>query len=177
MLVFTLYYIFVKNTSFRAWQLLVHTFNPSTWEAEACRFLSSRPAWSTEWVPGQPGLQRETLSWKTKKGLHSTNATYHVLLEHCSWTSISVTQVSKALIPPRLYDGCKCFGVGAEQLILCSALLLYYISSLPRVFKYVLSVFSFCKKSQNSHPGSIYPVLGFLEPRAVFLLAIGETDI
>ena len=47
-LVFTLYYIFVKNTSFRAWQLLVHTFNPSTWEAEACRFLSSRPAWSTE---------------------------------------------------------------------------------------------------------------------------------
>jgi hypothetical protein len=25
-----------------------HTFNPSTWEAEAGRFLSSRPAWSTE---------------------------------------------------------------------------------------------------------------------------------
>ena len=23
-------------------------FNPSTWEAEAGRFLSSRPAWSTE---------------------------------------------------------------------------------------------------------------------------------
>jgi hypothetical protein len=22
-----------------------------------------RPAWSTEWVPGQPGLHRETLSW------------------------------------------------------------------------------------------------------------------
>jgi hypothetical protein len=29
-------------------------------------FLSSRPAWSTEWVPGQPGLHRETLSQKTK---------------------------------------------------------------------------------------------------------------
>jgi hypothetical protein len=26
-----------------------HTFNPSTWEAEAGGFLSSRPAWSTEW--------------------------------------------------------------------------------------------------------------------------------
>jgi major histocompatibility complex class I len=26
----------------------VHAFNPSTWEAEAGRFLSSRPAWSTE---------------------------------------------------------------------------------------------------------------------------------
>jgi hypothetical protein len=24
------------------------SFNPSTWEAEAGRFLSSRPAWSTE---------------------------------------------------------------------------------------------------------------------------------
>jgi hypothetical protein len=25
-----------------------HAFNPSTWEAEAGEFLSSRPAWSTE---------------------------------------------------------------------------------------------------------------------------------
>jgi hypothetical protein len=37
-------------------------FNPSTWEADAGRSLSSRSAWSTEWVPGQPGLHRETLS-------------------------------------------------------------------------------------------------------------------
>jgi hypothetical protein len=28
--------------------VVVHTFNPSTWEAKAGRFLSSRPAWSTE---------------------------------------------------------------------------------------------------------------------------------
>jgi hypothetical protein len=27
---------------------VTHAFNPSTWEAEADRFLSSRPAWSTE---------------------------------------------------------------------------------------------------------------------------------
>ena len=47
--------------------LVAHTFNPSTWEAEAGEFLSLRPAWSTEWVPGQPGLYRETLSWKTTK--------------------------------------------------------------------------------------------------------------
>jgi major histocompatibility complex class I len=26
---------------------VAHAFNPSTWEAEAGRFLSSRPAWST----------------------------------------------------------------------------------------------------------------------------------
>jgi major histocompatibility complex class I len=28
--------------------VVAHTFNPSTWEAEAGRFLSSRTAWSTE---------------------------------------------------------------------------------------------------------------------------------
>jgi hypothetical protein len=47
--------------------MVAYAFNPSTWEAEAGGFLSSRPAWSTEWVPGQPGLHRETLSRKTKQ--------------------------------------------------------------------------------------------------------------
>jgi hypothetical protein len=46
--------------------MVAHTFNPSTREAEAGWFLSSRPAWSTEWVPGQPGEHRETLSRKLK---------------------------------------------------------------------------------------------------------------
>jgi hypothetical protein len=44
----------------------VHAFNPSTLEAEAGGFLSLTPAWSTKWVPGQPGLYRETLSRKNK---------------------------------------------------------------------------------------------------------------
>ena len=44
--------------------MVAHAFNPSTPEAEAGRFLSSSPAWSTEWVPGQPEIYRETLSWK-----------------------------------------------------------------------------------------------------------------
>jgi hypothetical protein len=44
---------------------VAHAFNPSTWEAG--EFLSSRPAWSTEWVPGQPGLHRETISKNQKK--------------------------------------------------------------------------------------------------------------
>jgi hypothetical protein len=39
-----------------------HAFNPSTQEAEAGRYV--RPAWSTEQVPGQPGLHRENLSHK-----------------------------------------------------------------------------------------------------------------
>ena len=47
-------------------QAVAPAFNPSTWEAEAGGFLSLRPAWSTEWALGQPGMHRETLSWKTK---------------------------------------------------------------------------------------------------------------
>jgi ABC-type phosphate/phosphonate transport system substrate-binding protein len=46
--------------------VVVHAFNPSTWEAEAGRALSLRPVWTTELVPGQPGLHRKTLPQKTK---------------------------------------------------------------------------------------------------------------
>jgi hypothetical protein len=53
----------------RPWKsgVVALAFNPNTQEAEAGGFLSSRPAWSTKQVPGQPGLYRETLSRKTKK--------------------------------------------------------------------------------------------------------------
>jgi hypothetical protein len=47
--------------------VVAHAFIPSTWAAEPGGFLTSGPAWSTEWVPGQPGLHRETLSQKKKK--------------------------------------------------------------------------------------------------------------
>jgi hypothetical protein len=63
--------------------VVAHAFNPSTWEAEAGEFLSSRPAWSTKRIPGQPGLHRETLSRKTKKKKKKdvkANATEQVLL-------------------------------------------------------------------------------------------------
>ena len=46
------------------WAVVVYAFNPSTGKAKVARFLS--PAWSTEWIPGQPGLHRETLSRKNK---------------------------------------------------------------------------------------------------------------
>jgi hypothetical protein len=42
--------------------VVAHNFNPSTQEAKTGRSLSLMPAWSTEQVPGQPGLHRETLS-------------------------------------------------------------------------------------------------------------------
>jgi hypothetical protein len=44
-----------------------HAFNPSTREAEAGRFLSLRPAWSTKWVPGQPGLQSSRSARATQR--------------------------------------------------------------------------------------------------------------
>jgi hypothetical protein len=53
--------------------VVAHTFYPSTWEVEAGRLLSSRPVWSTEWVPGHPGLHRETLSRKKQKNKNKTN--------------------------------------------------------------------------------------------------------
>jgi len=39
----------------------------STRKAEAGRFLISKPAWSPEQVPGQPGLHRETPFQRTNK--------------------------------------------------------------------------------------------------------------
>jgi hypothetical protein len=51
---------------------VAHAFNPSTLEAEAGGFLSLRPAWSAKWVPGQPGLYRETLSRKNKTKQNKT---------------------------------------------------------------------------------------------------------
>jgi hypothetical protein len=65
------------NSSPRTYNLCQERQVHSSWEAEAGRFLSSRLAWSTKWVPGQPGLHRETLSQphppppKRKKGRYS----------------------------------------------------------------------------------------------------------
>lgn len=47
--------------------VVAHTFNSRAQEAEADRSLSSRPAWSAEWVPWQQGLDRENLSQNTHK--------------------------------------------------------------------------------------------------------------
>ena len=54
---------------------MAHAFNPSTQEAEAGGFLSSRPAYSTEWVPGQdsegytekPWLEKQNKKQKQKQ--------------------------------------------------------------------------------------------------------------
>jgi hypothetical protein len=46
----------------------MQTFTPSTQaEKEGMISVSSKPAWSTELVPGQHWLHKETLSQKTNK--------------------------------------------------------------------------------------------------------------
>ena len=39
------------------WVVVMHAYNPSTWEAKAGEFLSSRIAWSTEQVIRHPGAR------------------------------------------------------------------------------------------------------------------------
>ena len=48
--------------------MVVHAFDPGTWEAETSRYVSSRSAWYTEGVVDQPGLERPCLNEdKTKQ--------------------------------------------------------------------------------------------------------------
>jgi hypothetical protein len=50
------------SKAYTKWAVVMQDFNSSTQEAEAGESLVSlRPAWSTEQVSGQPGLNRETL--------------------------------------------------------------------------------------------------------------------
>jgi hypothetical protein len=40
--------VYLNKNKINRQAVVVHAFNPSTWEAEAGGFLSLRPAWSTE---------------------------------------------------------------------------------------------------------------------------------
>lgn len=56
---------------------VAHTCNPRTWKWEAGGYLSLRPVWSTEKLPGQQVLHRNALSFakpKIKKFEHRTHA-------------------------------------------------------------------------------------------------------
>ena len=79
--------------------VVAHAFNPSTWEAEAGGFLSSRPAWSTEWVPGQPALYRETLSWRKNRFSASETSKLVKCLPHKCWMPTS-TGVETSICNP-----------------------------------------------------------------------------
>jgi hypothetical protein len=70
--------------------VVANAFNPSTWEAEAEAggFLSSRPAWSTKWVPGQPGLHRETMSRKNQNQKNQKPKEWKISLKVTKKTSL-----------------------------------------------------------------------------------------
>jgi hypothetical protein len=61
---------------------MVHSFNPSTWEAEALGSLSLRQAWTTERVPGQSRLQTETLSQRKNKTTKNQKNAYVLVLSY-----------------------------------------------------------------------------------------------
>jgi hypothetical protein len=50
--------------------MVVHTLDPSIWEAEAGRFLISRPAWSTEFQDSQGYTEKPCLENKQTKKQH-----------------------------------------------------------------------------------------------------------
>jgi hypothetical protein len=84
--------LYKKDKTSRA--VVAHTFNPSTWEAEASGYLSLRPAWSTEWVPEQPGLHRETLSRKNKTKQKNKQTNKQTKKDKARWALDSLLSVS-----------------------------------------------------------------------------------
>jgi hypothetical protein len=74
--------------------MVAHAFNPRTQEAEAGRSLHSRPAWSTDWVSGQPGLHRETFQEKKGGGVLGWDSSKEF------WASQQPRQIEiEALVP------------------------------------------------------------------------------
>jgi hypothetical protein len=53
--------------------VVAHAFNPRTWEAETGRFLSSRPAWSTETLLKKKEKKRKEKKRKKGKEKKKTN--------------------------------------------------------------------------------------------------------
>jgi hypothetical protein len=78
----------------------MYAVNPSTQETEAGKYLSSRPVWSTVgWgggegkrVSGQPGLHKETLSWKNKN-----KKLYYILIYSLCGKVIDATKLKENL--------------------------------------------------------------------------------
>jgi hypothetical protein len=66
LLIGVLFYYYFSFFKKNCWVVVAHAFNPSTWEAEAGRFLSSRPAWSTEFQDSQGYTEKPCLGGKKK---------------------------------------------------------------------------------------------------------------
>lgn len=84
--------------------VVAHIFNPSTRKAEAHRFLlSSRPAWPTERVSGEPGLLTEKLY-----GLSEERKKRKNFLSHCPFKT-------DILVFPTLTTKVNIYLVGTES--------------------------------------------------------------
>lgn len=44
-----------------SWEVVAYAFSPNTEETVAGKSVNSRPGWSTDWIPGYPGLNWESL--------------------------------------------------------------------------------------------------------------------
>jgi hypothetical protein len=83
--------------------------------------VSLRPAWSTEWVPEQPGPHRETLSWKIQSN-QPTRQKAHLILwfSVCAGMCVEIREQFSAVrsLFPLLYgfwgwnSGCQACMVG-----------------------------------------------------------------
>jgi hypothetical protein len=73
--------------------VVVHTFNSSTWETETGKPLSLRAAPYTEGVPGQPGLQRNSVL----KNKNNNNRKETETISKEGWT------YQLSLFPSKLY--------------------------------------------------------------------------
>jgi hypothetical protein len=51
--------------------MVAHAFNPNSWEAEAGRFLGSRPAWSTEFQDSQDYTEKPCLEKIKNKNIQT----------------------------------------------------------------------------------------------------------
>jgi hypothetical protein len=65
---------------------VAHAFSPVSWDAEADKSLSSRPAWSTELVLEQSGLSGETLFHKIMYLLIRVDV-FYMHARVCMWRS------------------------------------------------------------------------------------------
>lgn len=110
--------IFIPLRPLSSWVVVEHAFNLNTWESEEGKSLSLRPIWSTEEVPGQSRLHRETLYSPIKKpclmplcpkSSHASNWVPPTMLLHCLFPS---TLLLVTILTPLL----RCCGSSRQRL-------------------------------------------------------------
>jgi hypothetical protein len=74
-----------KNDLTKLWLVVTYTFNPSTWEAEASRVLSSKPAWSTK------------LSSRTARATQRNPVSENKNYKSCIWSEPCIQNIQRPL--------------------------------------------------------------------------------